>query len=143
MTYSDKELEVILQNYKSLLSSLRKTEEAALYPHKIQDENTGGGKSNKTGDPTSNYAMALLGEVNEELRSHVKAIQSTYANVNVDQKRMMELYYFERSYGISEKNIAIRLDSDRSTLWRWRKQICKEFRKQLKRNSNEQIKKLL
>ena len=131
MTYTDKELEVILQNYKSLLSAVRNEEENALYPYMPQEENIGGGKSNVTSDPTFRLAMALLRRGDTEAKRNVKAIQATYARLNVDQKRMMELYYFERSYGMNETQMAIRLGSDRSHLWR---QGCQYWLKSNKRN---------
>lgn len=134
MTYSDKQLEMILYNYKELMSMLASKEEAfGFAPWKLTDTNSGGGASNRTTNPTETIALNLIEGGEEQVRQYVKAIQSTYSNMPVDQKRMMEVYYFERSYGMREKDIAARLNTDRSNLWRWRKIVCKEFRRQLRK----------
>jgi len=133
LRYTDDELEVILSNYKYLLKSLEDSRINILYPYVISDTNTGGGSSGRLSNPTESTAIALLEFNNEEAELHVKAIQATYSKMAVDKKRMMEVYYFERSYGMKEKDIASRLNTDRSNLWRWRKTVCKELRKQLNR----------
>jgi len=133
LQYTDKDLEVILSNYKYLLKALEDSRINILYPYMIADTNIGGGSSGRISNPTESTAIALVEFDNEEIESHVKAVQATYSKMAVDQKRMMEVYYFERSYGMREKDIASRLNTDRSNLWRWRKTICRELRKQLNR----------
>lgn len=132
MQYSDKELEVILSNYKYFLKLLENPRLNILYPFMITDTNTGGGSAGRISNPTESTAVSLAESSTMNIELHVKAIQATYSKMAVDQKRMMEVYYFERSYGMKEKDIASRLNTDRSNLWRWRKAICKELRKQLK-----------
>lgn len=133
MQYSDKELEVILSNYKYLLKALEDNRMNILHPYMVTDTNTGGSSSGRISNPTESTAIALIEFDDEEIELHVKAVQATYSKMAVDQKRMMEVYYFERSYGMKEKDIASRLNTDRSNLWRWRKIICRELRKQLNR----------
>ena len=133
MQYTDKELEGILSNYKYLLKAIEDNEANILYPYVMSDTNIGGGRSGRISKPTESTAMALIDANYEDIETHVKAVQATYSRMPVDQKRMMEVYYFERSYGMKDKDIASRLNTDRSNLWRWRKTICKELRKQLNR----------
>lgn len=133
MQYTDKELEGILSNYKYLLKAIEDNRMNILHPYIITDTNIGGGSSGKMSKPTESTAIALIESNYEDIEMHVKAVQATYSKMPVDQKRMMEVYYFERSYGMKEKDIASRLNTDRSNLWRWRKTICRELRKQLKR----------
>lgn len=132
MQYTDKDLEIILSNYKYLLRQIRQSEEEVYTPYRETDTNTGGSSSGRISNPTEDTAIALLlvDTANEEFQA--KAIQNTYARVPLHQKRMMEVYYFERSYGMTLEATAQRLNIDVSTLRRWRRDVRQILRKELK-----------
>lgn len=123
MEYSDKQLEVILSNYKYLLKHIRHATEEVFAPYRETDMNTGGSSSGRISNPTEDTAMALMLIDTSAAEQQAKAIQNTYARVPLHQKRMMEVYYFERSYGMTLEATAQRLNIDVSTLRRWRKDV--------------------
>ena len=131
MDYSDKQLEVMLSNYKYLLKHIRHATEEVFAPYRETDTNTGGSSSGRISNPTEDTAMALMLIDTSVAEQQAKAIQNTYAKVPVDQKRMMEVYYFEKSYGMTIQATAQRLNTDVSTLYRWRKNVRRELRKEL------------
>lgn len=131
MQYSDKELEVILSNYKYLLNQIRLATEEAYNPYRETDTNTGGSSSGRISNPTEDTAIAVMLVDTQEIEKQAKAIQNTYAKVPQHQKRMMEVYYFERSYGMTLEATSQRLNIDVSTLRRWRKDVRQILRKEL------------
>lgn len=133
MQYSDKELEVILSNYKYLLNQIRLATEEAYNPYRETDTNTGGSSSGRISNPTEDTAIAVMLVDTEEMEKQAKAIQNTYAKVPLHKKRMMEVYYFERSYGMTLEATSQRLNIDVSTLRRWRKDVRQILRKELKK----------
>lgn len=131
MSYTVKELETILSNYTYLLKALEEARMNILFPYVLEDTNTGGSSSGRISNPTESTAVALMESDDEELQRHVKAIRRTYDNVEPHKKKMIDLYYFNRAYGMSVANIALKLNTDVSTLYRWRMCVCNELRNQL------------
>ncbi|MGX7394005.1 hypothetical protein [Carnobacterium mobile] len=125
MKYTDKDLETFLFNFRYLKSEI--SEEGIMAPFKLEDTNTGGGRSGFVTNPTESVVMQLVD--NETLANKIYfSIKITYANMSLDKRKVMEDFYFYREFGVKDNEIADKLKTDRSNLWRWRKEILKTFR---------------
>lgn len=125
MKYTDKDLETLLFNFRYLKSEI--SEEGIMAPFKLEDTNTGGGRSGFVTNPTESVVMQLVD--NETLANKIYfSIKITYANMSLDKRKVMEDFYFYREFGVKDNEIADKLKTDRSNLWRWRKEILKTFR---------------
>jgi len=128
LQYTDKELETFLFNFKYL--KIETSEEGVMTPFKLQDINTGGGSSGFISNPTESVVIHLVDD--EALANKIcLSIEKTYANMTLDKRRVMEDFYFYREYGVKDIDIAEELKTNRSNLWRWRKDILKAFRHKL------------
>lgn len=132
MQYTDKELEIMISNYRQLRGQLLNIRETIMVPHVIKDTNTGGGSSGFLSNPTEMTAIRLAenGDLND-IKNMGLAIENTYALLPKEKQKMMLAYFIDRDPKLKDKEIARRLYIDRTTLWRWKNQIRQIYKNEL------------
>jgi len=137
LQYTDDELEIMISNYRQLRSQLKNIRESIMVPHVIQDTNIGGGSSGFISNPTEMTALRLAeDDTLNDIKNIGLAIENTYALLPKDKQKMMMLYFIDRDPNIKEIEVAARLFIDRTTLWRWKNQIIKMYKLELKKLDN-------
>lgn len=137
MQYTDDELEIMISNYRQLRSQLKNIRESIMVPHVIQDTNIGGGSSGFISNPTEMTALRLAeDDTLNDIKNIGLAIENTYALLPKDKQKMMMLYFIDRDPNVKEIEVAARLFIDRTTLWRWKNQIIKMYKLELKKLDN-------
>lgn len=132
LQYTDKELEMMISNYRQLKGQIFNIRENIMVPHVIKDTNTGGGSSGFLSNPTEMTAIRLA-ENNDlnDIKNIGLAIENTYALLPKEKQKMMLAYFIDRDSKLKDKEIARRLYIDRTTLWRWKNQIRQIYKNEL------------
>lgn len=74
-----------------------KFREWELLENKKQDENIGGGKSNRISDTTANKAMILTNDERyQHLKKIIQAVEGTYHSLDDDQKTIVHMRYWDK-----------------------------------------------
>ncbi len=132
MQYTDKELEIMISNYRQLRVQLLRIRENIMVPHVITDTNTGGGSSGFLSNPTEMTAIRLAEDDGlNDIKNIGLAIENTYALLPKEKQKMMLAYFIDRDPKLKDKEIARRLYIDRTTLWRWKNQIRQIYKNEL------------
>ena len=132
MQYTDKELEIMISNYRQLRVQLLSIRENIMVPHVITDTNTGGGSSGFLSNPTEMTAIRLAEDDGlNDIKNIGLAIENTYALLPKEKQKMMLAYFIDRDPKLKDKEIARRLYIDRTTLWRWKNQIRQIYKNEL------------
>lgn len=137
MRYTEKELEIMIKNYRQLRVQLQNIRESIMVPHTITDTNIGGGSSGVLSNPTEMTAIRLAeDDVLNEIKNIGLAIENTYALLPREKQKMMMAYFIDRKPNLKDEGIAKELFIDRTTLWRWKKQIINTYKNELKKLEN-------
>ena len=132
MAYTDKELEIMICNYNQLRLQLQSIRENIMTPYTITDTNIGGGTAGNISNPTEMMAIRLTDDdVLNEIKNIGLAVENTFASLPHDKQKMMKAYFIERDHSITETEVARRLHIGRSTLWRWKNEIIRLYKKEL------------
>ncbi|WP_280512911.1 hypothetical protein [Carnobacterium inhibens] len=132
LQYTDKELEIMISNYRQLRVQLLRIRENIMVPHVITDTNTGGGSSGFLSNPTEMTAIRLAEDDGlNDIKNIGLAIENTYALLPKEKQKMMLAYFIDRDPKLKDKEIARRLYIDRTTLWRWKNQIRQIYKNEL------------
>ena len=132
MQYTDKELEIMISNYKQLRLQLQNIRESIMTPFTFADTNVGGGSAGNISNPTEMMAIRLTDDdVLNDIKNIGMAVENTFALLPYDKQKMMKVYFIERDHSINETEIARRLHIGRSTLWRWKNEIITLYKKEL------------
>ena len=93
-----------LQQYKK---DLQFREWELINAYQETDTNIGGGKSNRISDTTGNKAIILAEDKKyQNLKDIVYTIESMYANLDHDQKTIVDMRYFDKSEMYEWQHIA-------------------------------------
>src|SRR5690606_37168517 len=83
-------------------------------------------------DPTGRAATLLsIHRRIEHLSMIVNAIQTVYERLPEEKKRLVEMYYWNRSRQWTLEGIAYELNTSRITVYRWRREIVEEIAAQI------------
>lgn len=95
-----KKVEAEWFNYYRTLDEIKLIEDAILHPYKEsweQDENTGGGKSNLTSNPTESTTIRLTRHKQlNHLREVTSAIETVYNELTLDRQKIVLTRYWSR-----------------------------------------------
>lgn len=134
MQYTDKELEIMIRNYRQLREQLKNIRESIMVPHTITDTNIGGGSSGRLSNPTEMTAIRLSeDDILNEIKNIGLATENTYALLPRDKQKMMMMYFIDPVPNLKDREIAERLFINRSTLWRWKNEVIALYKKELEK----------
>ncbi|WP_363549581.1 transcriptional regulator [Caldifermentibacillus hisashii] len=120
-----KHVEAEWYNYYHTLNEINRLREEITFPFReVDDENTGGGKSNLPGNPTERIATRLATNKKlEYLNEIAEAIEKVYNALPDDYKKLVRLKYWNRSNKLTWEMIANELHVSKRQAMRWRDDI--------------------
>lgn len=119
-----KHIESELFSYHDTRKEIMRLRNDILYPSKPQDDNTGGGRSSSTSDPTGRTVIALTANARlQHMESIIQSIESVYERLPTNKQRLIHLYYWTRPQLHSWDGIAQQLHINRATAFRWRDEV--------------------
>lgn len=119
-----KKIEAEWFNYHHTLREIAKLREEIMNPYQEQDDNIGGGQSNISTRPTEIMATRLT--TNKQLNyltEIIDAIDSVYAALPDNYKRLVRLRYWSKHNKKDWAGIALELDRSERQAQRWRDEI--------------------
>lgn len=117
-----KKLEDYWIKYEEYKKRMQFREWEIMNPHREQDENIGGGKSNRTSDTTFVKAAALVEDKKyNNFKAIVDGIANLYAQLDDDQKKIVDMRYWDKESNCYEwEDIADELFMSRNKVLRKR-----------------------
>jgi len=112
-----KYLESELFDYKDMNKHLNQLREEIANPWQPQDENIGGGRSNRNVSVTERTATLLVTDKRLlQMQRMSNAIEKVYNDGTDLQKEFMDIYYFQKNRKLTIEGIAQELNYSRSTI---------------------------
>lgn len=121
-----KYVEGILNTYNRYEPWIKQRKEAVAHPYKIVDENIGGGKANRTSDPTGDTASRLaIDKQLQNLQAEYTAVKETLRESRPVTRDIIQLYYFDRPRTKTWDGIAVEVNYSKKTCLNLRDQfVC-------------------
>lgn len=122
-----------LYYYHDYIREIQRLRNDILYGVKITtDENVGGGRGNLPSSPTERRTIELLTHRRlDTLERVTDAIRTVYESLTEEKKKLVQLKYWTRPQKYTWDGIAEQLHVDRTTCFRWRKEIVAAIAKLL------------
>lgn len=120
-----KYIESEIYSYYETLKQIELVRYELMHESSVQTNNESGKSSVRNiSNETERKATALLTDRRiERMEKITTAIDKVYDRLDLDKKRLMELYYWERPGELTWDGVAKELAAGRMTVLRWRKQI--------------------
>lgn len=127
MRHSTKKyLEDELFNYRQMSQYITDLRQEIMDPHKEEDENIGGGRSNSNVSTVEIKATRLVNDKRLKRVQEVKqAIETVYNESGDIQKQFLDIYYFTKPRRFTIPGVAEQLNVSESTVHRMKKSILK------------------
>lgn len=127
-----KKIEDYFINYEENKKKLYYRELELLHPYREQDQNIGGGKSNRTSDTTMMKAAALAEDARySHLKQVTTVVEEVYRELDDDQKTIVEMRYFDKDECYEWADIADKLYMSVQRVLRKRNRIIDKTAKKL------------
>jgi len=127
-----KHVEAELFAYKDSVKELVWLQEEILHSTPDRYKPMEGKRTGWISDPTGRAATLLsIHRRIEHLSMIVNAIQTVYERLPEEKKRLVEMYYWNRSRQWTLEGIAYELNTSRITVYRWRREIVEEIAAQI------------
>lgn len=125
--YDLQKIESYWRDIDHLRQRLKFREWELLEPYREQDTNVGGGKSNIPSDTTARKAMILVADVEyQNLKRIVTSVEGIYTQLDNDQKKIVQMRYWDKSDCFEWQEIADELFLSVSKTLRKRNTIIDE-----------------
>lgn len=113
--YDLKKIESYWIDIERLKKDLRYREWELLNPHQEQDTNIGGGRGGNISDTTFQKATTLLEDRQyQNLKATIEVIGKVYANCDEEEKKIIEMRYWDKKEAFTWEEIADELYMSRS-----------------------------
>lgn len=120
-------VEAELYAYPYRKREIQRLREEILNPHKPEEENAGGGKSNLPGDPTAKTAMALATHSKlMHLERVSDAIEEVYNRLPEVKQELIRVKYWTKPQRLTNVGICEELGISESTFRRWRRKFVND-----------------
>ena len=127
-----KYLEDELFSYPKMHQYINSLREEIVNPWKPQDENIGGGKSNGNVSTVEIKATRLVNDKRlNRMREVKQAIETVYREASIEEKDLLEIYYFKQPRTLTIDGVAQELSVSRRTVFRLRNKILTRFADEL------------
>lgn len=127
-----KYLEDELFSYPKMNQYINTLREEIINPWKPQDENIGGGKSNVNVSTVEIKATRLVNDKRlNRMREVKQAVETVYREASIEEKDLLEIYYFKHPRTLTIDGVAQELSVSRRTVFRLRSKILTRFADEL------------
>lgn len=127
-----KYLEDELFSYPKMDQYINSLREEIINPWRETDENIGGGKSNIISSTVEVKAIRLVNDKRlNRMREVKQAIETIYRESSIEEKDLLEIYYFKSPRTLTIDGVAQELSVSRRTVFRLRSRLLNRFADEL------------